>query len=301
MKLNLLPTTVSKAGKAKTAVIGSILIAAMGIAGMVALTLISTNALNAAKAAEAEARPRAQAVVDLAAQADTVIAQGAGIIRNSQLAAEMNKANPQYPNLYDKVLSYMPPFFRVTQISASPTDATNATVNLTGVINSYQDYANLSIALLRIPGVTSVGKAGYVDNLNVVPGLIEVDQEGRPRPAGSQTPIPDNGLDRLAYFESLPRTSGFQNLNGFGVPDAPTKGAGPDASLINVTLTMENTPLQVPNIRAALAAGATPGGAAPAGGAPAGRPGMPPGAPLGAPPGNPGGPPPGASDQGEER
>ncbi|MDX2064651.1 MAG: hypothetical protein SFX74_02795 [Fimbriimonadaceae bacterium] len=266
MKLNLLPTTVSAGNKARAAWIGSIVLAIVGIAAGVGLTVVSQQQLRDAKAREADLRPQADAVVSLANQADEVIAKAADIVRNSNLAKEIIDHNDKYTTLYDKILPRIPAFYRVTSISATPTSATTATVTIDGVMDTYQQYADLMIAMLRIEGVQTVSRSGYVNRAYVVPGLTEVDQYGRPRPNTSQEPIPDNELQRLAYYERQAATQGFDGVGGFGDPNTQLRGAGPNSSAVRVVLNIE-APLQVPDIRGALSSS---GGGAAAGAAPAG-------------------------------
>jgi hypothetical protein len=140
-----------------------------------------------------------------------------------------------------------------------------------GVLDSYQDYANLMIALMRIKGANAVGRTGFVDRADYVPPLTETDNQGRIRPNGSAVPIPDNDLDRLAYFESQAVAAPTTGVGGFGDPNSTLRFAGPESSLISVTLVM-SAALQVPDTETTLRSG---GGTAPS--APA-APGVPPSA-----------------------
>jgi hypothetical protein len=279
MKLNLLPQTVSTANKAKSAWIGSILIAILGIAAGVGLTIISQGRLAAATEQEGQLRPQAQAVVSLAAQADPIIARSADLVRNTTLANDMIQHNTRYTRLYDKVLRGVPSFFRITTISAQPTGADTAVITMDGVLQTYKQYSDLALSLLRIEGVTSIARSGYVDRSLVVPNLTEVDQYGRPRDLNA-APIPDNELDRLAYYEALGRTTAFDGTGGFGDPVSTLRSAGPESSYVRMVINISGTAIQPPDIRTMLSssggATAAPGGAAPAGapfgGAPGGVP-----------------------------
>jgi hypothetical protein len=295
MKLNLLPTNINKGAKTRNAIIGSVLLAALGIAGMVALTTTSNDALRTAKQAEADARPKADRAVATALQADEVIAQAKGILTNSALSEAVLKHSATYPAFYDQLLPQIPSYFRVTQITATPSSADSVTVNIQGVLDTYQQYADLMIGLLRIAKlgpdgkpmvdpatkkpmylVQTVGRNGYIDRSMIVPALTPDDQTGRPRLPGDPT-LPDNEFDRLALYEAKAAVQRFDATGGFGDPTVVLKGAGPDSSLISVTIVMSGT-LQVPDVtntlRAAISAtpaapAATPGAGAPAGGAPA--------------------------------
>ena len=93
MKLNLIPTSVKGAKKSQFAWVGALVIAALGVAGMVGLTLMSSQALTEAKQKEADLRPQVERAVAISNQADEVIAQAQGIIRNSALSAALIKHN----------------------------------------------------------------------------------------------------------------------------------------------------------------------------------------------------------------
>ncbi|RYG45658.1 hypothetical protein EON79_12105 [bacterium] len=293
MKLNLLPTTVSTERKAKGAVIGAVLIAVAGIIGGVLLTTVSRSNLQRAQALEQQVRPLAQAAVDTRALADKIISDSQGIIRNSALAGAMIGHSRKYPDLYEKILPYVPPFFRVTSISATP-QGELSTVRIQGVLNTYQQYANLMLALLRIPGVQTVGRNGYLDRDLSVPNLTPTDQVGKPKRATDPV-IPDDPLERLAYYQAQASTQTYTGTGNFGSPDQALRLNGPDSSLVEVTLVM-NANIQAPDVSTTLksaggggaAAATRPGGAGlagvPGGGMPAGA-GMPgvPGRPGGAP------------------
>ncbi len=280
MKLNLLPTYVSKGNQAKTATVVSVLLALLGILGAVGMIFISKDQLRAARENAESKQERAERAVQVSKRADQVVADAQMIIRNINLADIMLKHNDAYPDLYRDIKPYIPGFFRVTNMSATPLDATNTRVTLTGTLKTYQQYADLMVALFRIPGATSVARGGYTNVEPYIPNVTEADQNGRPIKPG-QTNIPDNRYERLAYFQSQATVPGFTGEGGFGTADrSQPRGAMPGYSLITVTVDMPRA-LQTPDPRATLTAQgpATPGTAPQPGGVnPAG------GAPLGAPP-----------------
>jgi len=239
MKLNLLPTTISKEGQQKTAVILSILLAALGIAACVGMILISKGRLDSERAKAQEIQPQAEQAVRTAEEADQIIQKGTGIQRNSFLAKAMMDHNSVYPNLYREVLSYVPKFFRVTSISAAPVNESTCTVTMTGVIQTYEQYANLMLALLRIPTATNVTRSGYQNVDRYVPNISEEDQIGIPiRPGESRLPSnPLERLDQMIAANATPNT-GFDNVGGFGAAGIGQKGAMPNWSEINVTVTL---------------------------------------------------------------
>ena len=123
MKLNLLPTYVSKEKSARAAWFLSIVIAAASIVAAVFMRVTSQNQLDTAKeAANQYTAAHAQAIA-ASRDADAIIAQARQIIVNIDLAQAMMQHNAVYPDLYDKVQSYIPSFFRVTSMSAVPRPA----------------------------------------------------------------------------------------------------------------------------------------------------------------------------------
>jgi hypothetical protein len=168
----------------------------------------------------------------------------------------------------------MPAFFRVTQITATPGSADTVTVNIQGVLDTYQQYADLMIGLLRIAKlgpdgkvvldpktkkptylVQTVSRNGYIDRSMIVPPVTLDDQNGRPR-FQADAAIPDNEFDRLAYYEAKAAVQRFEGVGGFGDSSVALRTAGPDSSLISVTIVMSGT-LQVPDVSGTLRGAAT--------------------------------------------
>ncbi|CAN5690265.1 hypothetical protein BH11ARM2_BH11ARM2_10150 [soil metagenome] len=249
MKLNLLPTTVSKERKARGAVLGAALIAIAGIIAGVFFTTASQKSLADAKQAEAEARPLDDRAVATSNQADAIMTAAQPIIRNSALAKAIVVHNRKYTDLYDRILPYVPRFFRITSISATPSGE-QSTVQMQGVLTSYQQYSNLMLALLRIPGAQTVGRSGYIDRDLSVPQLVPDDQVGKPRRPGDAV-IPDDPLQRLAYYQAQASTQSYTGIGNFGSEDTNLRFAGPESSLVTVTILMDVN-LQVPDVKATL-------------------------------------------------
>lgn len=270
MKLNLVPTYVSKERSGKSAVFGSIALALVGVVIAVALTIQSKSDLARAQSDNEAAKPKAQAAVDTSAQADTIIASAAQIIKNSNLADAMIKHNDLYPDFYTKeIIPYIPAFFRINTLVAAPVDAATCTVTLVGTLSTQEQYGDLVLALMRIKGASSVARSGFaVDDL-FVPGLSLDDQTGRPHKL-TEAAIPDDPIDRLAYYQAkaapLPDYLGVGNF-GSGTKDP--RGAIKDAFLVTAVITMSKD-LQVPNPRLTLSGGGGVAAAAPAGGIPGG-------------------------------
>lgn len=289
MKLNLLPTYVSKGKQAATAWIFSILLALLSVVAAVAMILYSKGLKDRAVQLVAERQPEYEKVKALAAKADEIIAQGRPIMVNTKLAETMQAHNTKYPDLYDQVLNFVPSWFRVRSIQATPAGPGQSTVQISGYLQTQQQYADLMLALTRIPGVASVSRGGYAIVAPRVPKLTEVDQLGRPLRPG-EGPVPTDPHERLTYYISQGSVSGFENVSNFGTGDNEAeKGGMPGWSLVTVALSLP-TDLMVPDPRGTLGGIAALTGApsfqAPAGGTtPAGNPGAP-GAPSG--PGGPG-------------
>jgi hypothetical protein len=297
MKLNLLPTSVSKGrGGGIAAIVVAAIIVAASFLGTVAMSQISGQQVSSAKAAASQLEAPAANAVKVGGEKTDVINNAKGVILNALLADAMMKHNSAYPDFYDKILPHIPSFFRISSMSAVPLGETTSSLTLTGVIHTQQQYRDLMLALNRIPGVTTVTRSGFEATEQYVPGLTSVDQHGRPILRG-ENQIPDDPLEQLNYYiqKGQAGSSGFTGAGGFGTGESGQKGAMPGWSSVTVTVVLP-ADLQAPNPRqtlASLAAGAsttTTGGTA-AGGMmgptsmPGGVGGMPTGAPTGAPAG----------------
>lgn len=265
MKLNLLPTYVSKEKAVRSAVFLSIILAAAGVGAAVFMITKSDDEVKTSADRMAAALPQAQAAVAKAKEADVIIQSARVLILNTNLAQAMDKHNHDYIDTYDKVRPYIPSFFRVTSMSAAPSGE-NTTVSLTGVIQTQQQYADLMLALLRIPGASTVSRQGYQIVEKVVPPLTEGSQNSIPIEPGA-APVPDDLFDRMNYLMNQPRTEGFLNQGNFGqdIPNA-TYGAMPDWSVITVSVVIPGN-ISTPNPRGTLATvgagGGAPGGQVP--------------------------------------
>jgi hypothetical protein len=276
MKLNLLPTYVSKEGQIRVAYVVSGLLVAASVAAAVLMTVSSNAQLDRAKQRVALWQPKYDQAVATSKRADEIMANSVTIDRNVRLAKAMGEHCSTYPNLYRQVLQYVPSWFRVTSITARPAGQ-QSTVTITGVLQTYQQYADVMFALLRIPDAVNVSRNGYALDRKSVPGLNEGDQIGTPvREADGNLPS-----DPMARMEELIRRAnqapgGFDGVGGFGTGE-PQKSAMPGWSEVTLGVVL-NRNIQTPNPRATLSAqGAaappsTPGGAAP-GAAPGATPG----------------------------
>lgn len=267
MKLNLLPTYVSKEGQSKVAWVVFGVFSLASIAAGAFAVIYSQQQLDKAKDRVATVQPAYQACVDTAKRADDIMASSIVIDRNLRLAQAMEAHSTVYPDLYRDVLSYVPSFFRVNQIAAASTGPGTCAVTMQGVLESYQQYADIMLAMLRIPGATNVTRSGFTDVRPVVPALNEQDQVGTAvRPGQGNLPSdPQSRLDELVARAGQAPT-GYLGVSGFGTPGSE-KGAMPDWSTVTITVVL-NRDIQTPNPRATLASqgGAQGGPPAPNGG-----------------------------------
>ncbi len=271
------------------AIFFSALIAIAGVLGAAYFAVTSNKALEDAKSAYNDSVTPAQEAYTTSQKADTIMnaESSVALIRDATLATDMTKDNDAYPDLYDSLKPFIPTWFRVNSMSATPTSSSSATVTIVGTLDTYQQYANLMLAFSRFPGVVSVSRSGFDDRSVIVTNLTPGDQIGKPHTADA-APIPDDKYERLSYFQSTAQApQGYTGVGNFGSGTDNTRGAMPTSSLVVVNLPISNKDLTVPDPRATLSSS---GGGAAAGGPPiGGPPGGIPGAGAGAPP-----PPPGA-------
>lgn len=272
MKLNLLPKSVARASAARSAMVLSGIIAVASILLAVGMITQSNKALEDAKAeAERWKKPAADAVA-LAQQADTILASATGIDRNIKLAKAMEEHVPKYLDLYEDVFPYIPSFFRITSINATPASATSVTVTMNGAVRTMQQYSDILLAMLRIPGIANVQRTGFSDRDTMfVPGLTLNDQIGTPVKPGEAS-LPSDPIARMNALiqRASAEPRGYRGIPGYG-DEARVAGAMPDWTPLTLTLSINNKNIQAPNPRATIqAAGAAPAAAAGGGGAPAG-------------------------------
>jgi hypothetical protein len=253
MKLNLLPTYVGKERQTKLAAVVAVLIAALGIAAAVWMVITPQQRLERVTEHVNAERATYNNLVQLSAKADEIISKAQVIIRNINLADAMRQHTYEYPAVYDEIKQYIPSFFRVNQMSAEASDAGVSVVTLTGVIRTYQQYADLVLALLKDPNVVSVTRSGFQNTDPYVPELSPVDQTGRPIKPG-EDPIPDDPLARLDYYIARGRTTGFTGTGGFGTDDTGGRGAMPEWSQVTLTVVIRKN-LLTPNPTATLIGG----------------------------------------------
>lgn len=263
MKLNLLPTYVSKEKQGKWAVIGAVLLAGAGLGLMFYMTTTSRAAIQVEQERIKAAKPAADQAVAISKQADVVTDQARGLILNMNLADAMNQHSKVYPELYDEVRQFIPGFYRISSLSAVPNGPESVTVTMTGYLETFQEYADLMVALLRIPGATAVSRSGFQLNDPIVPGLIPEDQKGRPVKPGEPR-IPDNPMDRLDLQIAQAQSTDFVNTGNFGSTDKPmVRGAMPGQSTVTVAVVIAGKNLMTPDPRGTLSQAAALWGGSP--------------------------------------
>ncbi|MBS1708879.1 MAG: hypothetical protein JSS65_09185 [Armatimonadetes bacterium] len=303
MKLNLLPTHVATQSKAPVFAALGATFAVLAIGGAVFLQVSSQADLKDAKEKLASSKQGAADALATANHAEEISKKGEVINTNLMLAKAMFKHNSAYVELYESIMPYIPDFYRVTSMTASPGGADTSTVTLVGQIESFRKYADVALAFWRTPGVTNVTRAGFqLDDPSRGP-ITETDQSGSVVKPGEQ-PLPSDPLDKMdaiiARANSAPE--GYLNTGNFG-QDGGVKGPMPGWSTVTIVLTVSKD-LRTPDPRSTLGGSGGGGGGGipgargpggPGGGFPGGPPpgfnaGGPPGAGpgVGAPPSNPG-------------
>ena len=260
MKLNLLPTYVGKGRQVVLAVFVGVLLILLS-AGF-SFTMI-TNSHSQLAEVQAQAHDYEKPVTDAkeyADKADNVVAPLREITRDINLANAMNAHNDVYPKFYNSIFPYIPSFFRVTSMTATPIDANTVNLAMTGVIKTHQQYADLMLALLRSPNAGAVSRSGFTATFPVVPNVTLAD----PNPVTRQPNEPVLPKDPLQRLNALIASGGvhaFKPAGGFGSGVPGPRGAMPEYQLVTVTVVLPAA-LQTPNPRATLSVGGGGGGGA---------------------------------------
>lgn len=208
--------------------------------------------------------PKVERVMGQSDMADIVIAKATIIDRNLKLVRAMNEHNTDFTDLYRDVVEYIPSFYRINSLAAVSNGEVGATVTMSGVLQTSQQYADLMVALYRIPNINSVSRVGFTASDPYVPSIIESDQFGTPINPGEAN-LPSDPEQRMAAMiqRASGSTSGFQNVSNFGSEVNP-KGPMPGWSVVTVTLVIGNVDIRTPNPKATIdqqtAGGAGTGG-----------------------------------------
>lgn len=182
MKLNLLPKTVAKSVQGRSVmVLMALLVLATAVGSFLYWSRINGE-LGVLKQEAQAKEPLAQQVVATAAEADSILNGAKIVLTNSELVTAIDRSNMKYPKLYDELLPYIPSFFRMRSITAASAGPTKATVTITGYLKTFQQYADVMIALLRFPNCNAVGRSGF--------GPVAAGDQG---PFGYNPDVPDRG------------------------------------------------------------------------------------------------------------
>jgi hypothetical protein len=258
MKLNLLPKHVAKAQGSKAAAFVALLI--VGAMGAFTFLMIrdGQQQLADANAPIEDLRTKVSRAMGNSAMADTVIAEMTNIDRNIKLTEAMLAHNSAYTDLYRDVMGYIPSYYRITNITAVSGGAEGCTVSMQGVLKTHSQYADLVLALYRMPGVTNVTRGGYAFVDPRVPALNEADQFGTPIKPGQANLPSDPDLRMAELIRRAQEPAGFLNVNNFGTENT-FKGAMPEWSNVTVTMTIAGRNIQTPNPRGTLLMGGAGG------------------------------------------
>jgi hypothetical protein len=127
-------------------------------------------------------------------------------------------------------------------------------------LDSYQQYGDLLLAMMRWKDAKNISRTGYTVDLPTVPAATPENPVGKPE-TRAQASAPKSQLDRLAYYESQNyNPAGYIGLNNYGSPGTDVRGATPNESVVTIVMTV-NRNLQCPDIVASLNSG--PSGPAP--------------------------------------
>jgi hypothetical protein len=146
MKLNLLPKHVAKSQGSKAAFFVMLVIIALSAAFTFLMIKNGQQQLAEAKEPIEGLRRQVGVAMGNSAMADTVIAEMTNIDRNIKLTNAMLEHNAKYVDLYREVMSYVPSYYRLTSITATPAGAEGCVVTMNGVLKTHRQYADLSTA-----------------------------------------------------------------------------------------------------------------------------------------------------------
>lgn len=260
MKLNLLPKHVAKAQGSKGAMFVAVIIVLVCAGLAFGLIQQGRKQLDDARAKVEPAKQTVSQALGYSAMAQTVIDKVTGIDRNLQLTEAMLAHNSKYVELYRDLQNYIPSYYRVSSINATPTSADTVTVTMSGVMQTNRQYADIIAALFRMPGVQSVSRSNYTNVDPYVPSLTEEDQIGTMIKPGEAN-LSSDPIERMAQLQQRAAAAqqGFLGVGAFGTEQMP-KGAMPEWSTVNITMVIGQRPMQVPDPRATLNQSAVEGG-----------------------------------------
>ena len=144
-------------------------------------------------------------------------------------------------------------------MAAQPIDAGTVTLTMTGVIKTHQQYADLMLALLRIPNSGAVSRSGFTATFPIVPNVTAADPNPSTREPNKPV-LPKDPLQRLDALIASGGVHAFKPTGGFGSGVQGPRGPMPDYQLVTVSVVLPGA-LQTPNPRSTLSVGGAGGGA----------------------------------------
>jgi hypothetical protein len=248
MKLNLLPTYVGKGRQMTVFVILGLMIMAASAGITTYMISDADRQLAKAKAESTTYDADVQKAMDYADKAQPILTSLGTVVRNKDLATAMLDHSEVFPKFYDLMRPYIPDFFRVTSMQATPVDAQTVNLRVVGVLKTEEQYRDLMLALLRIDGAQTVSRSPFTSKFSVLPGVTEADQNPT-APAPGEPALPKDQLDRLNALIATGAPRPFVAAPGYG--DAPgERGPMPDYQQITVTILLKdpNPALQAYNL-----------------------------------------------------
>lgn len=250
MKLNLLPTYVGKGRQVFVAFFFGIVLTL--VCAVISFQMIhsSKEQLDKAKEQSDSYDKPVAAAIAYAAAADNVAKPLGEIIRDTKLANAMMDHNDKYPIFYNHIFQYIPNFYRITSMQAVPESADRVTLTLTGVIKTHEQYAELMLAMLRIPGSGPVTRSGFTPTFPFVPNVTAQD----PNPTTQQPNepvLPKNPLSRLDALIAQGGVHQFKPTGNFGSGAPGERGPMPDSQVVTMIVSLPGD-LRTPDPRATL-------------------------------------------------
>ncbi len=258
MKLNLLPTYVGKGRQVFVAFFFGIVLTLVCSAVSFQMIHSSKTQLDKVKEQAGEYEKPVADAVAYAAAADNVVKPLGEIIRDTNLANAMTEHNDHYPKFYNSIFKYIPSFYRITSMTALPVDAGHVNLTLTGVIKTKQQYADLELAMLRIPNSGPVIRSGFTPTAPFLPNVTAADQNpGIQQP--NQPVLPKDPLQRLNSLIASGGVHPFNPTGNFGSGQKGQRDAMPDYQVVTMNVTLPGD-LQTPNPHATLTVSGGGGG-----------------------------------------
>ena len=257
MKLNLLPTYVGKGKQLTVAIVFGVMLMA-ACAGLTSVMISDAHQdLAEAKTKATQYDKSIDDAIAYSGKAEEIITPLTTVVRNINLGNAMLDHSHVYPDFYNKMRPYIPDFFRITNEQATPTDNQTVTFRVTGELKSQEQYRDLMLALLRIPGAKTVTRSGFTPKFAILPGVTEQDQSPvAPKPG--EAALPKDQLERMNALIASGAEKAFTPAKGYG-GDPGERGPTPEEQEITATILLQDPQynLLTPDPSATLGVGST--------------------------------------------